>query len=69
MYGHNRPDAPVMTVNDIRTETDQRKHGQYRFVEKREFFNIIAHISIRYETVKILLIINEIIGHSIQFIL
>ena len=58
-----------MTVNDIRAETDQRKHGQYRFVEEREFFNIIAHISIRYETVKILLIINEIIGDSIQFIL
>ena len=65
----NQTSLPVMTVNDIRTETNQRKHGKNCFVKECKFFNIIAHVPIRNKTVKVFLIINKVIGNSIQLIL
>ena len=57
-----------MAVDQIRTESDDRKDGQYRLGEKCKFLNVCPKIPIRLRASKINQIVNEIISNAVQFI-
>ena len=58
-----------MAVDNLRLEIDQRKHGKHCLVKKYKLLNIKPDIPIGQEAVKIFLIVNKVIGDSIQLIL
>lgn len=62
----NQCGLPVMAVDDIRPEIDQRQAGKNRLGEKREPFQILEHVVVRDKPAEISFIVDEIIGDSVK---
>ena len=56
---------PVVTVNDIRSETDQRQCRQHGFIKESELFNILINLPIRFITTEIKFIVQKIKDHTV----
>ena len=59
---------PVVAVNDVRMEINHRQDGQRSLGEEAELLDIPVDISIGLFPVEIVLVVNEIVGHAIQFV-
>ena len=64
----NQPRLPVMAVNQVRTETYDRKNRQHCFGEKRKFFNICTEIPIGLRPAEINQVVNKIISNPVKLI-
>ena len=65
--GANHTRLPVVSVNNIREETNNWKHIKHGFTEITEPFNIVI-IAKKVWSIKILFILNKIIDYSIELI-
>ena len=64
----NQAGLPVVTVNDIRSEIDDRKHGKHCLVKENKLLNIVPVVAVGIEALKIFQIVDEIVGNSLILI-